>query len=55
MIRVHTEHGPIDIDAKAEHVTLSANHLKISRDGTTIAHFRQWDHWHETNDTEGQD
>lgn len=54
MIRIQTEHGPVDIDAKAEDVTLSSGHLKISRDGTTIAQFRHWDHWHETK-TEGQE
>lgn len=50
MIRVQTEHGPIDVDAKAEDVTISSGHLKVSRDGTTIAQFRNWNHWHEATE-----
>lgn len=54
MIRVQTEHGPVDVDvdAKAEDVTVSSGHLKITRNGTTIAQFRHWHHWHQT--TEGE-
>lgn len=47
MIRIQTENGPVTVDAKAEDVTISSGHLKISRDRTTIAQFRNWDHWHE--------
>lgn len=53
MIRVQTEDGPINIDADAKEVTVTAGHLKITRAGVIVAHFRRWEHWHET-ETEDQ-
>lgn len=47
MIRVHTEAGPVDVEAEAKDVAISSGHLKISRDGVTVAQFRSWAHWHE--------
>lgn len=55
MIRVETEAGPIDVEAEARHVSITnGGRLEVTREGTVIAQFRRWTHWHETTETEEQ-
>lgn len=49
MIRVYTEAGPVEVDADAEHVSISGGgRLEVRRDSVLVAQFRRWTHWHET-------
>ena len=55
MIRVHAEAGPVEVDAQGANVSItSGGRLEVTREGTVIAQFRRWTHWHEITETEEQ-
>lgn len=55
MIRIITTEGTFEIPANVQDVETSPTGLKVLRQGTVIAQFRKWQHWHEITDTTDKD